>query len=133
MNSRETPTEDIMQYVCVHCPKGCVIPVTVPEGGDRSDTASLILVGNKCKHGVEYAKQELVEPRRVLTTTVRIRSSERMLPVRSTKPLPRERLMEVMKVLDMVEVSLPVDCGQIVYNNILDLDADIVSTWSIKQ
>jgi len=38
-----------------------------------------------------------------------------------------------MKALDSVEVALPVNCGQTVYKNIVDIDADIVATWSMEQ
>jgi len=97
----------------------------------ESDAGSIS--GNQCKHGFAYAEQELVEPRRVLTTTVRIKGVNRMLPVRTSVPVPRERLMDVMRALDDMEVEPPVATGQVIYMNILGLGLDIVSTWSLKK
>jgi CxxC motif-containing protein len=121
MNKKDDTTQ---QFVCVHCPKGCVITAEGP-------TEDLELTGAKCKHGKEYAEQELMEPKRVLTTTVRVKDCERMLPVRSTEPVPKERLFEVMALLDEIVVEVPIKCGDTVIKNVLDLDADIIATWSI--
>jgi CxxC motif-containing protein len=125
-------TDETFQYVCVHCPKGCVISVRIPEGVARTDLDALELSGHECKHGIEYAKQELVEPMRVLTTTVRVRDSDRMLPVRSSGPLPRERLMEAVRLLDGVEVIPTVSVGQVVYKKIMDFDIDILATLTLS-
>ena len=110
------------EIVCVHCPKGCVIKVGTPD---------IKISGNECKHGIEYAEQELTEPRRVLTTTVRVKGIPRMLPVRSTEPVPRERFMEVIEALDGVKVVPPIKSGDIIISKILELDIDIIATWEI--
>lgn len=128
MTTEDISVQESFQYVCVHCPKGCLITVRVPDGVERTDFGSLELSGQKCKHGIEYVGQELVEPVRILTTTVRVRNRDRMLPVRSSEPLPKERLMDVMRELDRVQVIPPVKPGQVVYNNILDLGIDIIAT-----
>jgi CxxC motif-containing protein len=119
------------QFVCVLCPKGCVIAVEVPEGAAEQDFDRLELTGHQCKHGVEYARQELAEPLRVLTTTVRVKGIEKMLSVRSSQPLPLARLFEVVETLDNCLVQPPIACGQVIHRNILGLGIDIIATWSI--
>jgi CxxC motif-containing protein len=122
------------QFICVHCPKGCVISIKVPEGVDPKAEdllESLEVSGNKCKHGLKYVHQELVEPRRVLTSTVRVVGSERMLSVRTTEPVPRADIMAVMGELAQIEVNPPVKTGQVIQSDLLGKGIDIIATWSI--
>ena len=129
----ETGKPEEKQFVCVSCPKGCVITIKVPEDAAPEKLDKQNLSGYKCKQGIEYARQELVDPSRVLTTTVRIKGIPRMLPVRSSVPVPKERIFDVMRFLDDVEVKPPIKCRDVVVESILDMDIDIVATWSIRE
>ena len=124
--------QDEKQFVCVSCPKGCVITLKKSEDTDIDNLEDPDLTGHKCKHGIEYARQELIDPSRVLTTTVRIKGISRMLPVKSSSPVPKERIFDIMRFLDEVEVEHPVKCGDVLLNNVLDLDIDIIATLSIE-
>ena len=53
----------------------------------------LIIEGHSCKRGEVYAREEFVSPKRILTTTIRVESGFLpLIPVRSDKLLPKERL-----------------------------------------
>ena len=83
------------ELICIMCPKGCRL--TVDD--------ELNVTGNGCIRGVSYGKQEVTNPRRYLTSTVKIVSSRyKRLPVISDGDLPKEKVSEVMKYLDNVEV-----------------------------
>jgi CxxC motif-containing protein len=114
------------EIICIMCPLGCRIKVQV-EGKEVKQVE-----GEGCKKGVKYAQQEVTFPGRILTTTVSTDSPEMpLLPVRSNKALPKEKLIECMKHISKHSVTGSVQLGQAVIENILGLGADIVACRTI--
>ena len=110
------------ELICIICPRGCHL--TVDD--------QLNVSGNTCPRGEVYAKQELTHPTRTLTSTVRVVSElEAMLPVKSNKPLPKEKIFEAMEVINKTCVKAPIKLGDVVIKNIFGLDVDIVATKNI--
>ena len=63
------------ELICIVCPKGCHLKVDEENG--------YAVTGNSCERGAAYGKKELVNPTRVVTSTVRIEGAAlRRLPVR---------------------------------------------------
>jgi CxxC motif-containing protein len=115
-----------IDITCIMCPLGCNMKVQV-EGKKVIDVQ-----GNKCKKGITHAEHELFSPLRILTTTVRTdNAGTRLLPVRSNRGIPKESLMECMRLLSEHAVSGPVRLGQTVVENILGLGTDIVACRSL--
>jgi len=114
------------EIICIMCPLGCRIKVQV-EGEEVKQVE-----GEGCKKGVKYAQQEVTFPGRILTTTVTTDNPEMpLLPVRSNKALPKEKLIECMKQISKHSVTGSVKLGQTVIKNILGLGADIVACRTI--
>ena len=114
------------EVICIMCPLGCRIKFQV-EGKEVKQVE-----GEGCKKGVTYAQQEVTFPGRILTTTVLTDSPEMpLLPVRSNKALPKERLIDCMKQISTHSVTGSVQLGQAVIDNILGLGADIVACRTI--
>jgi len=114
------------EVICIMCPLGCRIEVHV-EGQEVKQVE-----GERCKKGVKYAQQEVFFPGRILTTTAKTDSPEMpLLPVRSDKAIPRERLIECMKHISKHSVKGSVKLGQTVIENILGLGADIIACRTI--
>ena len=68
------------KLICVTCPKGCTLAVT--RDGD-----TVLKVEGGCKRGLEYARQELTDPRRMVASSVRIRGGlHRLMPVYTSAP-----------------------------------------------
>ena len=75
--------------ICTVCPNGCEIEVNYTTREDA------VLTGYTCKRGIPYAIDECFEPKRTFTSSVKIKGSDRrMLPVRTTGPIPKELLMK---------------------------------------
>jgi CxxC motif-containing protein len=111
------------QIICILCPLGCVMTVTIDDKGDVLGVAN-----NLCKEGEKYAIAECKFPGRTLTTTVLTEGSlRRLLPARTNKPIPKARLMECMRSLSELKVKPPVKMGQAIVNNIIGTDADLVA------
>lgn len=107
---------------CIVCPMGCPLVVTKLESGYKVE-------GNTCKRGEKYGVEELTNPKRVVTTTVKLKGSYlNLLPVKTEDSIPKGMMNEIMEVLDKVEVTSPVNVGDIIVENILDTGVNIVST-----
>jgi len=110
-------------FTCVTCPVGCEVDVEVRDGTIVS------LTGNKCDKVKEFVQQELKEPMRVLTTTVRIKSAKyAMLPVRTDKPIPKRLFLQAIKELAKVELQAPVHISEVIVKDIAGSGANIVAT-----
>ena len=109
------------KMTCIICPRGCSLEIEAAEALPR-------VTGAACKRGVDYALRELVDPRRVLTSTVRVAAGRRRrLPVRTAAPIPLPRLLEAARALDAISVSPPIACGAILEADWLGLDTDLVA------
>ena len=115
-------------FTCVTCPIGCEIDV------ELRDSDVLSMSGNKCAKGKEFVLQELEEPMRILTTTIRIRGAKwTMLPVRTDEPIPKRLLFEVVKELANIELQAPVAMSDVIVADIAGTGANIVATRSLKR
>ncbi len=114
--------------ICLSCPKGCRVKVKA-NGDDIKDIS-----GHECPQGIEYAKNEYLNPTRILPTTVRVKNGQiALVPVKTASPIPKEKIGEAMQKLSEIEVEAPVELGQVIVNNILDTGVDVVATRSIKE
>lgn len=116
-----------MQYkktlTCIICPNSCCLEVF------EDDKSILHVHGNKCRRGVEYATQELNDPRRTLSTTVRIRGAIYPLcSVRLNRPLSKKEVFHVMEEIKKHELNAPVHIGQVLIKNVCGLDSDVIVT-----
>lgn len=115
------------EIICTVCPRGCHIQV---EGeGEKI----LSVEGYSCKRGLEYGSTEFAHPVRILTTTVKLAGVQNdLLPVRSTKPLPKEKVMDCMEIIRATAVKAPVERYAVIIPNICDTGVDIVATKTVE-
>lgn len=115
-----------MEFVCLQCPQACVIEVELDE---KEEIVSFR--GEQCKRGREFAEEEIREPARILTTTVSISSADKehpLLPIKSASSIPKRVVKEAMVELVDVKVSVPVQIGGVVIENISGTGVDMVAT-----
>jgi len=90
------------------------------------------VVGQKCKKGKKYAQKEVFSPGRVLTTTVKTDiPGLPLLPVRSDKEIPREKLLDCVSCISRHSIKDPIGLGQTVIENILGLGVNIVACRTV--
>ena len=112
------------ELVCIVCPKGCRLHV--------DDENGYTVTGNSCPRGAEYGKNEIQNPTRVLTSTVRLSGGAyRRCPVKTEKAVPKGKLLDIMKELNHVEVASPVAIGQVVLTNAAGTGVNVVVTKSL--
>ena len=109
------------EMICIVCPRGCRLTY---DGNE--------VKGNFCKRGEVYAKQEAVQPLRMVTSTVSIKSKEiSRLPVITSGEIPKDKIFDIMKELYNIEVVAPIKVGEIIVENILNLGVNIISTREV--
>lgn len=111
---------------CILCPLSCSL--TVQEVNGEITEVS----GYSCKLGKEYAPQELLHPMRMVTTTVKLNGAAiTRLPVKTSHPIPKEKIFDFMQEIAPLIVNSPVICGQVIKKNVVGSDADLVATRSV--
>lgn len=114
------------ELICIVCPKGCHLKV--------DETQEYKVSGNGCPRGAEYGKKELTHPTRVITSTIKIKQgTQARVSVRTSTDIPKEKIWEVMKRLDDIEVNAPVHRSDIVEHNICDTQADLIITKDVQK
>lgn len=114
------------EIICTVCPRGCHIQV------ESDGNTILHMEGYTCKRGQEYASTEFAHPVRILTTTVKMAGQEHdLLPVRSTKPLPKEKIFECMEIIRGLNVTLPVRRYDVIVPDICGTGVDIVAVKNV--
>ena len=116
------------EITCIVCPIGCKIPVK--SDGEKVD----ILGGHKCKQGVDYAVNEALDPRRMLTTSILVKGGEwPLVSVKSSKFVPKDKIFDVLEEIKKTSVTAPVKSGQVVIKNVVDVGVDVVATKTVNK
>lgn len=129
MNQKMTKSENnaVKSLTCIVCPMGCRIEAVMGDDGKPISVS-----GNTCNRGYDYAMNEFTAPRRTLTTTVKMSGcGEKLLPVRTSSPIPKEKLFEAMKLVNSIEISGPVEIGDVVYENFIEVGINLIACKNI--
>ena len=114
------------ELICITCPMGCTLEVT--HDGDTI----IDVEGNTCKRGLDYAQEELTDPRRMVTTTVRVAGGlHPLLPVYTSAPIPKARIFDLLEAIRKVELEAPVEVGEVVLEDAVDTDVDVLASRSM--
>lgn len=115
---------NIKTLTCIECPIGCEIEVTLENGKPVS------VKGNTCPRGKLYAENEVVCPKRVITSTIRLQDG-RMLPVKMDKPVKKSEMFRIMETINKTTAAAPVKIGDVLVENISD-EANLVATDNVQ-
>lgn len=116
---------NVTNITCIVCPMGCPLQVIKLENGYKVE-------GNTCKRGEKYGVEELTNPKRVITTTVKLNGSYlNLLPVKTEDSIPKGMMFEIMEELDKITVTSPINVGDIIVENILGTGVNVVSAKTV--
>lgn len=112
------------ELTCVVCPAGCRITVTLDDNDHVAD-----VTGNTCIRGKTYAQSEVTHPVRTLTSTVVIETSDgqKMLPVKTDRPIPKEALFDAMALVRRFSAKAPVKTGDILIADLIEEGTNLVA------
>ena len=116
------------EFICIVCPMGCQLSVEAIEGEE------IIVNGSKCKRGDVYAIQEMTDPRRHITSTVRVHNGFlNLVPVKTDTEIPKDKIFDVMKEINSIELEAPIKIGTIIIENVANTGSNIVTTRDIEK
>ena len=114
------------QLICISCPQGCHLNAELSADG------SWQISGNRCPRGEVYAKQELTDPRRVVTAVMPCANMERpFIAVRTTVPCPKAKIPALLNMLYRTTAPADVKNGDIVIKNIDNSEISVIVTENI--
>ena len=106
---------------------GCPLTVKMEHGEVVSVT------GNTCKRGDIYARKEVTNPTRIVTSTVRdTGGSEAMVSVKTKEDIPKGKIFDCVKALKNVEVAAPVHIGDVLVKNVAGTGVDVIATKNVE-
>lgn len=118
----------IRDFTCIICPNGCDLRVNI------NNDIIISIDGASCDKGDKYVKQELTNPQRTIATSVLVIGGEIPLAsVRLSKPIPKDRIFDVMEEIKKIKVDAPVNIGLIVQKDILGLGSDVIITKNVNR
>ena len=116
------------RILCTVCPVGCEITVYVEKGRVVS------VEGAGCPRGREFAEKEVREPERPFFAVVPVRCGDlSTVSVRSTGPVPKKLIPELVRLLSNLVLEAPVEPGAVILRNPLGLGVDIVATRRVRR
>jgi CxxC motif-containing protein len=119
---------DNNKFICIMCPLGCEVTVKADASGAIKE-----VIGNRCKKGEQYAKDESTRPMRTLTSTVAIDGARiSRLPVRTSGLIPKEKIYDVIKEIALIKAKAPAKVNDVLIKNVLGLGVDIISTRDLS-
>ena len=117
---------DKIDLICIGCPLGCPVSVTMENGEVKEVT------GNTCKRGDAYARKEVTDPTRIVTSTVRVKGGRlAMVSVKTASDIPKDRIFDCVKALQSVELAARVLIGQVVLENAAGTGVQVVATKNV--
>ena len=118
--------EETTNLICITCPMGCALTVT------HDGKTVLKVEGNQCKQGPDYAAHELSDPRRMITTTVRVQGGlHPLLPVYTAAPVPKPLVFDLLNELRGMELRAPVHAGDVVLANALGTGVNVLASRDV--
>lgn len=112
--------------ICIGCPMGCPLVVTMDHGEVVS------VEGNTCKRGAVYGKKEVTNPTRIVTSTVRVTGgSISVVSVKTREDIPKEKIFDCIKALQEIEVATPVNIGDVILRDVAGTGVDVVATKNV--
>ena len=106
---------------------GCPIVVEMEDGKVLSVT------GNTCPRGESYARKEVTNPTRIVTTTVRVDGGKvPMINVKTERDIPKDKIFECIAALRGVTMKAPVHIGDIILESVAGTGVNIVAAGNVE-
>ncbi len=115
------------EYICIVCPNGCELSV------EYEGETMISCEGNLCRRGYNYAMSMITDPMRSVTSSASVKGGAMpLVSVRTSNPVPKRMIFDVMKEIRSLELEAPVKSGSVLIENVLGLGADIIATRSVE-
>jgi CxxC motif-containing protein len=118
------------QLICVVCPNGCQIEARIEEG---KEVQVKEVTGYQCDKGLDWAKQELINPMRTIASSILVDGGDfPLVSVRTDSPIPLKSIPEVMKAIRTARAKAPVRIGDPLIKNPAHTSCNIIATRHVN-
>ncbi len=112
----------MIDLVCIVCPNSCDLKI---------DEKTLEVTGHKCNRGIDFAINEIKNPMRTFSSTVKTTFVDcTVRPVRVDKDIPKGKIFDVMKEINKVTINKRVKRGDVIIENVLGLNVNVIACSS---
>ena len=116
-----------IELTCIGCPLGCAL--SVEKDGDEVVSVS----GNTCPRGDAYARKEVTNPTRIVTSSVNVEGGvSKTVSCKTASDIPKGMIFDIVNALKDVRVCAPVKIGDVLVENVAGTGVDIVATKDVK-
>ncbi len=116
----------VKELICIGCPLGCPLKVELESGQVMGVT------GNTCRRGDAYARKEVTNPTRIVTSSVAVEGgSLAVVSVKTREDIPKGKIFEIMEALKGVKVQAPIHIGDVVVQDVAGTGVDIIATKNV--
>ncbi len=117
---------EVRELICIGCPMGCNLKVEIK--GNEVVSVS----GNTCMRGDVYARKEVTNPTRIVTSSVRVENGNvAVVSCKTKEDIPKEKIFDVVAALRDVYVLAPVKIGDVLLSNVADTGVDVIATKNV--
>lgn len=115
------------ELTCIGCPLGCALTVTM-EGKEVKEVK-----GNTCAKGDIYARKEVTNPTRIVTTTVKVSGGKvPMINVKTQSDIPKDKIFDCVAALKGLTIQAPVVIGDVVLADVAGTGVNIVAAGNVE-
>ena len=113
------------ELICIGCPMGCMLQV------ETDGQAISSVKGNVCARGAQYARDEVLRPRRTVTSLIPVKGSRIPLSVRTRTPIPKDMIGEILCHIRQLKAAMPIRIGDVIEADILGTGVDLIATRNL--
>lgn len=115
-----------INLTCIGCPMGCLLTA------EMNKEEVVCVTGNTCLKGNTYARKELTNPTRIVTSTVGVTGGDMVrVSVKTQSDIPKAKIFECMRELKGIVVQAPISIGDVILSNVAQTGIDIVATKEV--
>ena len=116
---------EVKNLTCIGCPMGCSLTVTI-------ECENIGVEGNTCPKGADYAKKEVTNPTRIVTSSVRVNGADiARVSVKTASDIPKGKIFDCMEEIRKVELNAPVSIGDIVIADCAGTGVSVIATKNV--
>ena len=114
------------EMICIGCPLGCNLTVKI-------DGENIEVNGNTCPNGERYAKDEITNPTRIVTSTIKVLDgSEVRVSCKTERAIPKDKIFACMDEIKKAKVKAPIKIGDVLIQGVAGTDINIIATKNVK-
>lgn len=118
---------EVRELTCIGCPLGCSLTV-------KMDGETIEVKGNTCRRGEDYAKKEVTNPTRIVTSSVHVTGgNSEMVSVKTQRDIPKDKIFAVMEEIRKVTAQAPVAIGDVLIDNCAGTGVSVVATKNVER